>query len=100
MAYFAMRIAQSIINNLEQFAILALIGAIPAYLVTILAFVTFVRRIKSHTLLRNSICYRIIIKIIEFIKNMKITFRTAILYFMFGFITTILILERDSGWNL
>ena len=31
---------------------------------------------------------------------MKITFRTAILYFMFGFITTILILERDSGWNL
>ena len=100
MAYFAMRIAQSIINNLEQFAILALIGAIPAYLVTILAFVTFVRRIKSHTLLRNSICYRIIIKIIEFIKNMKITFRTAILYFMFGFITTILILERDRGWNL
>lgn len=90
----------NIVYNITSQIAMGFIGAILIYLVSILAFETILRRVKSHTLLKNSICYKILNKVIEIAKNIKITIRVAIAYFLFGLFTTILILNIYEDWSM
>lgn len=97
--FLACGLINTVSNVTSQF-VMIIIGLIPIYLVTIWAFETILRRIKSHTFWENSICYIILKKIIEIFKNIKITLKVVIAYFLFGLLTTMLILNRYNSLSI
>lgn len=79
---------------------IGIIGGILIYLVSVLGFETILRRIKSHTFLKNTICVKIIKKFFEIGNNVGITLKAIIGYALFGLFTMISILNRQNNLSI
>ena len=70
-------------------------GLIPFYLVAILTFITGVRRVKSNTVFKNSVCYKLYKTVVEYISNIKVTFKAGAIYSAFAILTVFLVMTKE-----
>lgn len=93
LAFGALVLSVNIFITYKSQIICACIGAIPTYLVMILTFVTILRRLKSHTLLKNTLLYKVAIEIKLYFENAKATFKIGAIYAAFILASLILVVS-------
>lgn len=97
LSFIALLLSTNIFITFKSQIICACIAAIPTYLVMILTFVTILRRLKSHTFLKNTILYKVAIEIKCYFENAKATFKIGIIYAVFLIASLILVVSAYNG---
>lgn len=97
LSFGALVLSVNIFITYRSQIICACIGAIPTYLVMILTFVTILRRLKSHTFLKNTLLYRAAIEIKRYFENAKATFKIGTIYVAFVVASLILVVSAHNG---